>query len=218
MSDYHSPRRAAAAAATRQAIVSSARELFLDRGYSAATIADIARHARVAVPTVYASVGGKADILRLIVEPTVQSPFVRRTIDVVAEARTGDVIIRATLNNARQAHELHWDLLYRLLPQCRVEPSAAKVLTDGSAAFIVLLTTIAARLGEVNALRDDIDERHAVDILWFHVGYQAWFSFVGEREWTFDLAERWLADSACHALLAPTATGQARRASRQIAE
>src|SRR5512132_2427524 len=45
---YHSPRRIAAAAATRQAILTAARSEFLRNGYTATTIAGIAEAADVA--------------------------------------------------------------------------------------------------------------------------------------------------------------------------
>ena len=60
---YHSQRRQEQAEATRQAILDAARALFIERGYAGTTVADIAAVARVAVPTVYASVGTKPSIL-----------------------------------------------------------------------------------------------------------------------------------------------------------
>ena len=60
---YHSERRQEQAEATRQAILDAARALFIERGYAGTTVADIAAAARVAVPTVYVSVGPKPAIL-----------------------------------------------------------------------------------------------------------------------------------------------------------
>jgi hypothetical protein len=45
------------------------------------------------------------------------------------------------------------------------------------------------------------------DLLWFHFGQQAWFTLVGDRGWTFDQAECWLAESAKHALYGPRRAG-----------
>ena len=60
---YRSERRQEQAEATRQAILDAARALFIERGYARTTVADIAAAARVAVPTVYVSVGTKPAIL-----------------------------------------------------------------------------------------------------------------------------------------------------------
>ena len=88
---YNSPRRAEQAAVTRSAVLASARELFVVKGYAATTVADIARHARVAVDTVYATVGRKPDLLREVLEtsisgtdnaiPARQRDYVRRVSD-----------------------------------------------------------------------------------------------------------------------------------------
>jgi AcrR family transcriptional regulator len=53
---------------TRQRIRQVARELFLARGYAAATVADIARTAAVAPQTVYFTYGSKAAVLSAIID------------------------------------------------------------------------------------------------------------------------------------------------------
>src|SRR5881628_145973 len=68
---YHSPRRAEQAAATRGAVLDAAREAFVSNGYAATTVADIARRARVAVDTVYATVGRKPALLREVLEAAI---------------------------------------------------------------------------------------------------------------------------------------------------
>ena len=61
---YDSRRRELAARETRRAIVSAARELFLEDGYIATTIEKIAERAGVSKPTVFASVGNKRALLK----------------------------------------------------------------------------------------------------------------------------------------------------------
>ena len=68
---YHSPRRVEQATATRRAVLGAARELFVDNGYSATTVAEIAQRARVSVDTVYATVGRKPALLRELVETAI---------------------------------------------------------------------------------------------------------------------------------------------------
>src|SRR6476619_1900623 len=68
---YNSPRRAEQAAATRRDILKAARELFVSKGYAAATIAEIARRAAVAVDTVYTAVGRKPALLREVLETAI---------------------------------------------------------------------------------------------------------------------------------------------------
>ncbi len=61
---YESPRRREQAAATRQAILEAAERLFAKQGYVGTSVAEIAEEARVALKTVYAVFGTKAEVLR----------------------------------------------------------------------------------------------------------------------------------------------------------
>lgn len=57
--------------ATRRRVVEAARRLFLERGYVATTMADIARAAGVAVQSVYSSADSKAELLHLVTDVVV---------------------------------------------------------------------------------------------------------------------------------------------------
>lgn len=61
---YAAPRREQAARATRLAVLAAARDLFVEQGWAATTVEQVARRAGVSRPTVFA-VGSKADLLRL---------------------------------------------------------------------------------------------------------------------------------------------------------
>jgi AcrR family transcriptional regulator len=63
---YNAPRRAAKAAETRRNIVAAAHQLFTTRGYLPTTVDEIAAAAGVSRPTVFVSVGGKPELLKLV--------------------------------------------------------------------------------------------------------------------------------------------------------
>ncbi|MDQ4119360.1 MAG: TetR/AcrR family transcriptional regulator [Actinomycetota bacterium] len=65
---YHSPMRAEAARRTRRAIVAAATELFVERGYTAASLREVAQVVGVARPTVAAAFGSKPALLRQVVD------------------------------------------------------------------------------------------------------------------------------------------------------
>jgi AcrR family transcriptional regulator len=65
---YDSSGRRARAKQTRQEVVRTAHRLFLAKGFAHTTVAEIAREARVSAPTVYASFGSKAALLRAAIE------------------------------------------------------------------------------------------------------------------------------------------------------
>ena len=77
MKDVKSPAgslRAERATITRNRIARAARILFTDRGYGATTLVAIAAEAGVAVQTVYAVYGSKANILRTLLQALVSDP------------------------------------------------------------------------------------------------------------------------------------------------
>src|ERR671934_682944 len=63
---YESPRRREQAAATRLAILEAAERLFGERGYAGTSVSAIAAAAGVALKTVYAAFGTKAEVLRAL--------------------------------------------------------------------------------------------------------------------------------------------------------
>ena len=65
---YDASSRRKSAEGTRQSIIDAARRLFLDKGYAATTMPAIAQAAGIALDTVYATVGKKATLFRLLIE------------------------------------------------------------------------------------------------------------------------------------------------------
>src|SRR2546423_10441585 len=74
-------RRAEHAGETRAGIVEAARNLFGERGYSAASLDDVASLARVTKGAVYHHFGGKEDVLRAVYEDVVRDLVKRRAIE-----------------------------------------------------------------------------------------------------------------------------------------
>ncbi|MCU1681152.1 MAG: TetR family transcriptional regulator [Amycolatopsis sp.] len=198
---YDSTRRKQTAEVTKAAILTSARTLFLSHGYNNVTVNDIAQTAQVAAPTVYSSVGGKTAILAQLIQSAVQDPAVEETLSAIAESDDPQLIVDATAQGTRLAHERHWELLYGLLRNAPAEPAAQEVIASSIVAYNEALTRIVDRLDDLNGLAPGINVGDAVDLLWFHLGQQAWFTLVGDRGWSFDRAQAWLGDAARHSLL-----------------
>jgi AcrR family transcriptional regulator len=74
VADVKPTSRKARAAATRQRIVDSAHQLFLEQGYAATTMPAVAAAAGVAVQTVYFTFGTKGDLLQAVYEQVVLGP------------------------------------------------------------------------------------------------------------------------------------------------
>jgi AcrR family transcriptional regulator len=204
---YRSPRRAKAAADTRATILATAMRLFLERGYGRVTVADIAREAATAVPTVYASTGGKAAILALLIEDAIRDPIVDETFAAIRECRVPREVIRVTAHGVRVDNERHHDLIQVMLAAAAIDETATDTLVRSNRIYRRSLAKTADRLRELHALKPGLNVDRATDALWFYLGHQAWLLLVAERRWSWDEAEEWLAEQASTALLDAGAAG-----------
>jgi AcrR family transcriptional regulator len=200
-SRYRSPRREDAAAATREAILRHARELFLAHGYTATTVPEIARAARVATPTVYASVGGKAAMFAELLEPAIHDPTAAEAVIAASRAEDPEHVMVLCASGARRGQEKYWDIMYHLARRPPEDDLAGQAVANVAAKCLEALTMIAGHLDDLGALKPGTGTARAVDMLWFYFGPSAWYSLVGDREWTFDQAEQWLLQAASHDIL-----------------
>ncbi|MDT8911996.1 TetR/AcrR family transcriptional regulator [Amycolatopsis sp. PS_44_ISF1] len=199
---YHSPRREAAAQATRAAILQHARTLFLAQGYCATTVSDIAHAAQVATPTVYSSTGGKAAMFAELLQPAIRDPLAAQEASAALQAGDPREVMTHCAAAARHGQERNWDLVTTLLRQPPQDEPARQAVADIADGCLTALTRIARHLTRLDALAPGIDTAHATDTLWYYFGHNSWHSLIIERGWSFDQAEPWLLDAATHALLA----------------
>jgi AcrR family transcriptional regulator len=200
-SRYSSPRRDEAAAATREAILRHARNLFLERGYAATTVPEIARAARVAPQTVYASTGGKAAMFAELLQPAINDPTAAEAMTAARHDNDPSRVMALCATAARRGQERYWDIVYGLIRRPPEDPLARQAIANVAAKCLEALAVIAQRLHDLGALKPGISTARAVDMLWFYFGQNAWCSLVGERGWTFDQAEQWLLHAASRDLL-----------------
>jgi AcrR family transcriptional regulator len=202
---YRSPRREDAAAATREAILTCARDLFLTRGYAATTVPEIARAARVATPTVYASTGGKAALFAELLQPAINDPTAAQAMIGARQASDPERVLALCATAARSGQERYWEIMYGLTRRPPDDELAQRAVANVASKCMQALTVIAQRLNELGALRAGISPARAADMLWFYFGPNAWYSLVGDRGWTFEQAAQWLLDAARRDLLAEPA-------------
>jgi AcrR family transcriptional regulator len=186
-------RRRLAAEATQQEIVRAATRLFLERGYHATSVGDIARDAGVAVQTVYNSVGSKRDVLSRVLDfaaagqeaPTPVPAFMReraqgerdprRIVDLLVEFWRGGL--------ARTAPVFHV-----IRQAAALDPEIAE-LERARAAQRLLNYGVAARLlAERGALRSGLSTDDAAAAI-FAVGHpEVYRALVHDQGWS---PERW---------------------------
>lgn len=201
-------RREEYAEATRQAIVAAARRLFTERGYFATKVDDIAALARVAPATVYAVSGGKETLLRTMMDLSTTDPIVVKTLAYIDTLDSPAEILRVVASVCRQMREEFGDIMRVMLSTAPHDKAVAQSLATATARYREALTRISQRLQQLDGLRDGMDVRQAVDVLWFYFGYWGMFVLLDDNGWSYDQAEKWLCEESSRALLRepPSAT------------
>ena len=190
-------------------VVHAARTLFLERGYGATTIEAISTLADVPAATVYRLFSSKQGILKALLDvsivgddqavPLADRPHVR-TLLADPDPRVqlaGFVVIAADVNS-------------RVAPIYRILVSAAGSDRD-AAALLDELThqrqegqrVIARSLARAGALRADLRERDAADVIHALMSPEVYRLLVVDRRWKQDRYERWLTEVLSDQLLPP---------------
>lgn len=209
---YHSPRRAEQAAATRHAVLAAARDLFVDQGYAATTIADIARRARVAVDTVYATIGRKPALMRAVLEAAISGT------DQAVPPEERDYVARVRAATGARDKIASYvagllDVQGRLAPvflalrdAASTDPDSAALWTEITGRRARNMRDFAADLRSTGELRDDLTDDEVADIVWSMNGPEYWVLLVGDRGWSPERFGDLLVDTWTRTLLAVTAT------------
>lgn len=198
---YHSPRRAEQAAATRSAVLAAARELFVAQGYLGTTIADVARDARVATDTVYATVGRKPALLVEVLETALSGT------DHEIPARQREYVVRVrAAATAREKIAIYAAAVVEI--QARLAPiflalRDAAASDPGSAAEwerirrrrAANMRDFAADLRATGELRADLSDDEVADVVWSMNGPEYWVLLVGDRGWSPERFGAFLADA-----------------------
>jgi AcrR family transcriptional regulator len=198
--NYASPVRVRHAEDTRRSIIDAARDLFVEHGYSATSVAAVASAAGVAVTTVYASVGGKpALILSLARDGDGEdgSDEARTRILALADPRE---ILRAAAISAGDVTRRHHDTLSLLIDNRTTDPAVAAAADHALHRHRERLAPVAARLDDLGALRPELTGARAEQILWFYLGTGSWRT-LRTLGWSWSGAGSWLTAQATHALL-----------------
>jgi AcrR family transcriptional regulator len=205
---YHSPRREEQAAATRAAVLAAARELFVAQGYAKTTVAQIARSARVAVDTVYATVGRKPALLREVLEtaisgsdvavPAGQRDYVQR----VRAAPTAREKISHYVTGLVQIQDRLAPVFLALRDAGATDPDSAALWQEIAQRRARNMRDFAADLRGTGELRPDLTDDDVADIVWSMNGPEYWVLLVGERGWSAERFGAYLIDAWTRLLLA----------------
>jgi AcrR family transcriptional regulator len=200
---YQSARRAQGAADTRAAILDAALRLFCEHGYGKVTVQDIAREASTAVPTVYASTGGKAAILGTLIEDAMGDPIAAETLSAVDACADAREAIRVLVHGVRVDNERYHHVVQVMKDAATLDDTAADVLAQSDEVYRQYLGQAVDHVRKAGTLRTGLTPARAADIAWYYLGHQSWSLLAVSRQWPWDDAEQWVAWQLTAALLGP---------------
>jgi AcrR family transcriptional regulator len=195
----------------RRAVVDAAGTLFLERGYGATTIEAISALSDVPPATVYRLFSSKRGILKSLLDvsivgddeavPLADRPHVR---SLVADPDpknqlAGFVGVTAQVNSRTSP-------IYRILVSAAAsDPDAAALLDELTQQRQRGQRLVARALARAHALRPELRERDAADIIHALMSPEIYRLLVVDRGWTPERYEAWLTGILIDQLLPPPA-------------
>jgi AcrR family transcriptional regulator len=213
---YDGSARRASAVRTRERVLAAARELFVERGYAATSVGDIAGAAQVSVDTVYATVGRKPQILLTVVDMVLASstrPLPAAERDYVRAVREAEsAVAKLTTYAAALARLMPTvsPLLLALRDAGLGDAECAATwehVVERRAANMLLLAGDLRATGDVRA---DLADQDVADLIW-STNSPEWFAAYTSRGRSTDDYARTLADLWTRTLLEPGASEQQER-------
>lgn len=176
---------------TRRRIARAARTMFSSRGYAATTLLAIAVDAGVAVQTVYAVYGSKANILRALGEELVNDPAADAAyVEALAAPDAAQALTRFA-HSIRLRWETGHDIVLIGADAASANPTIRAEMAGGVAARRRGIAALARSLAARDAgLGDEARTAAVIDALTVPEVYA---NLVGAHAWTADAYETWLA-------------------------
>jgi AcrR family transcriptional regulator len=204
---YDNSARTEASRVRQAKVLASARALFLARGYVRTTMAAVAGEAEVSLDTVYALVGRKPDLFRLLIESAISGQ------DAAVPAEDRDYVHRIRAQTTAEGKLRVYadalpEIMARLAPLVAVvqfaasaEPELASLWYDIAERRAANMQRFAAELAATGRLA--IPAREAADIIWATNSPELYSLLVQQRGWTGRRYANWLADTWVQLLLRP---------------
>jgi TetR/AcrR family transcriptional regulator, regulator of autoinduction and epiphytic fitness len=200
-------RRERKALETRRRVLDAAEALFTRDGYATTTMNAIAEAADVAVQTLYAVFGTKRAILTELIEARIlgdeeAGPLQDRREWQAMERETDprrQVALLASI--ATRIGSRSAAIIEVMAAAAGADPEIADIYHQQRHARYKDQRRIARSLARKHALREELSETQAADIIWALVNTRTYRALVDERQWATDQYERWLTDLLAGALL-----------------
>jgi AcrR family transcriptional regulator len=219
---YDNSRRTATARTTRCAIVTAARELFLEIGYPATTLAAIAARADVSVQTVYFQFGNKRALLKDVVDQTIAGDDEARPLNqrewvqqIMAESDPRKKL-RLFAHGITRIMERVAPIDRMLRSAAEVDPEAAEQRAKSGRQRHIGMSEFADNLHHSGHLRSDLTPVAAAERVAILTDPELFRLTTDEHNWTPAQYEDWLYELLVSSLL--DAPASPRRAHDDVPE
>lgn len=198
---YRSRVRAEAAQRTRRLIREAATELFVERGFAATTMREIAATAGVGERTVYAAFPTKAALFAEALDVAVAGdeepvPVAQRTV-FTAYLDERDPVRAAELfaEHAAALYSRAGDLTYTAFESSGADAEMRALADAAKVAMAANMAAVAAAWAGNGLLRDDVDAGEVAAILTALTGLQVFHQLCRDNGWSIQRYARWLTDT-----------------------
>lgn len=183
--------------------------MFVERGYGPTTIDAIADWAGVNRKTVFTSVGGKFEALKLAIDwanvgddepvPMLERPYVKASHQEPDARRILTDFakhVRVTMARVAPLHSV-------LHAAAGLDPDVKALSDDLREQRQRGINALARVLADRNALKPGLTTSDAADVLWLFLDPSMHTRFAVERGWSPERFQQWLADTMLSVLIAP---------------
>lgn len=197
---YRSERRSRQAASTRADVLQAGTTLFAAQGWAGTSMRGIARAADVAVETIYATFGSKADLLRAVLDVAIVGDD--RPVALAERPEYHGLTVGSMAERAAAAAELLANINTRAIGiEKALEEAAA---SDPALAERLASNDEARRLG-VSQGAESVAGRPLSDVerdgVWAVVSPNVYDLLVTRSRWSVDAYRAWLADTILRLLI-----------------
>lgn len=204
---YDSTKRREQARQNRWTVLQAARRRFLEQGYSATTMSEIAADAGLSVESVYKMFANKAGLVKAVYDisiagddepvPIAEREDVRAVVAEPTPARKIEMYARhLTTTMPRSA-----PVTLMLRDAAAADPAAAEVWRTTREEFLYGMTEFAKNLHSTGRLRKDMTPKLTRDVLWSVNSVEMYELLVLERGWPLKRYAEFLASTLKNALL-----------------
>lgn len=192
---------------TRRRIIDAAAELFVEQGYGATKLQEIADRAGVAVQTIYFVFRNKPSLLKELVDVAIagdDEPLAtmdRPWFEEVTTTPTAESALAVLVAGARRTLERVAAINEMVRAATATNPEIRELWPDTTDPRYTVVATAAQALTEKPGARPDLSSEEAADIVYALLSPELFLVLTRDRAWPADKWERWAYDTLGSQLL-----------------